>query len=213
MPVRGNRYEAKQLGELRYHGRPCKHDGTTERYTRNGGCVECHMKDRSRNPERAKAREKAWRDANPEKAKAPGKRWRAANRHKINPTQNNWRHLNPDKITASNKASKRRRYSQILAENANRRARKRTRTPLWAQAPEMKSIIKKVYRDSCESGLTVDHIIPLSGCCDCEAVGLHVPANLHLLPKTINSSKRDRCLDCFVAIYHVSETQTPGVLV
>jgi hypothetical protein len=38
---KGNREKAVVAGDVRYHGKPCKVCGETEKYTLNGGCCAC----------------------------------------------------------------------------------------------------------------------------------------------------------------------------
>lgn len=63
-----------------------------------------------------------------------------------------------------------------------RRMNIKQRTPAWADL----SKIKEIYREARESGLSVDHIIPLRGKI---VSGLHVHNNLQILPGSVNSSK------------------------
>ena len=53
--------------------------------------------------------------------------------------------------------------------------------------------------DAKRLGMTVDHRIPLAGCRVCKRKGLHIESNWALLPKPVNSSKGNRCMDCYMA--------------
>ena len=64
-------------------------------------------------------------------------------------------------------------------------------TPQWLTREQLAQIAS-VYQQAVESGLTVDHIVPLKG----KSVrGLHVPWNLQLLPGSLNYSKNNRFED------------------
>lgn len=66
-----------------------------------------------------------------------------------------------------------------------REAAKLQRVPPWADLDK----IKEVYRLAAESGMTVDHIVPLQGKL---VSGLHVHNNLQLLAGHENSSKGNK---------------------
>ena len=71
------------------------------------------------------------------------------------------------------------------ARCARRRACKLNATPSWL-TKDHKSEILSLYKEAQETGMHVDHIIPLRGNCVC---GLHVPWNLQLLAPKENMSK------------------------
>src|ERR1035437_7765743 len=78
-----SRAEAVAIGASRYFtGLPCKHGHVAERQTANASCFGCmRVFDHARNaanPEKNRARVRAWRAANPEKHRE----WEAANREK-----------------------------------------------------------------------------------------------------------------------------------
>lgn len=80
--------------------------------------------------------------------------------------------------------------------SAKRRASIIERTPKWL-SPEQLQQIKQFYIDAKDlqwlsdptDVLSVDHIIPLNGKI---VSGLHVPWNLQILPKSLNSKKRNK---------------------
>jgi len=98
----------------RYHGKPCKKCGGTERYTSNRTCVPCSRADdthrRLANPEAARAVRAAWRQANPEASRAATAAWKKAN---------------PE---------------ADCAQVAKRRASQLQRTPPWADLSAIKAI-------------------------------------------------------------------------
>lgn len=149
---------------------------------------------RHRNKERANSSRKAWAKNNPEKRKATLERYfeenqekerlraveyRAKNRLKTNAAAANWSRNNPGTRNAI---------------TARRRAAKLLRTPKWltdADYLEMRLIYEFAQCVEIATGIPhhVDHIIPLQG----ELVsGLHVPANLQILPSSENCAKSNR---------------------
>lgn len=77
------------------------------------------------------------------------------------------------------------------AQVAKYKAVKSKRTPQWSDLDAIAAIYQECARVSKETGVPhhVDHILPLRG----ELVsGLHVPANLQILPAEDNMSKGNR---------------------
>lgn len=72
-----------------------------------------------------------------------------------------------------------------VAYNCVRRTRLKQSTPPWAD----KKAIRAFYARARESGLEVDHIIPISG--DLVS-GLHAPNNLQMLSRSENARKNNR---------------------
>lgn len=80
--------------------------------------------------------------------------------------------------------------------NGNRRAKLLERTPKWLtdehwkQIQEFYSLCKELqWLSDPTDPLSVDHIVPLQGK---NVSGLHVPWNLQILPKSLNSKKRNK---------------------
>lgn len=77
--------------------------------------------------------------------------------------------------------------AKVMLDNANRRAAKICRTPVWADKAEISAVYERAAKLRA-SGVDfhVDHEIPLQG----ELVsGLHVSSNLRLLPRRHNLRK------------------------
>lgn len=77
--------------------------------------------------------------------------------------------------------------AEYLERAARRRALKLKATPGWLTA-EDKQTFKDIYLEAGYFGYHVDHIIPLKSKVVC---GLHVPANLQILPPFENLSKNN----------------------
>jgi hypothetical protein len=72
--------------------------------------------------------------------------------------------------------------SFVAAKGAARRSAKLQRTPPWADLQR----IKQIYSLARQSGMVVDHIIPLQGRL---VSGLHVPENLQIMSALDNMKK------------------------
>lgn len=181
----------------------------------NPGKVRAQKKAwRAANHARVLAKDAAWRSANPEKVRVYSLKWYRANRERANARQAAYHVANKDKDRLRNLAwaaahpersairyaadPKRARAfcfawaqanpEKVCALTAKRRANRLRATPAWL-TPEQDTHILDWYRRAKERGLTVDHIIPLSGKMVC---GLHVPWNLALLSAVDNSKKGNR---------------------
>lgn len=188
--------EEKPLSE--FHKRQASPDGLRSR------CKPCHIADaglwqkqnlgkhkaktrewQQRHPEQFKAMKAAWRANNPDKVKAQRERWNARNPDKVKQKMRKWRAAHPEEARAASSAWARANPSRVVAGCAARRASKLQATPPWACIES----IKRVYAQAHAAGKVVDHIVPLRSKLVC---GLHVPANLQLLPLIENSAKGNR---------------------
>lgn len=113
---------------------------------------------------------KAWRERNRKKLRANQQRWCKEHQGRNAESQRIWRAEHPELHNARNKL---------------RECRKIRATPLWADTKD----IEQIYIRARESGMTVDHIVPLTSHLVC---GLHVPYNLQLLPLADNIRKKNR---------------------
>lgn len=84
------------------------------------------------------------------------------------------------------KKAKQKKDGDVYREQAaSYRARKAQRTPVWSD----RSVIRKIYKEAARRGLVVDHFFPLFGK---TVSGLHVPANLRLVPQKENDRKSNK---------------------
>jgi hypothetical protein len=169
--------ERKARGRLIYKGTCArcgvevirfKSDGVTDR------CDRCRSQDmyragRSRDPERGKRRYAKERDRH----LAHAKKWAKENRAKRRKIANAWHKRHRDKSSAA--------YYKYMAA-------KLQRIPPWADLGAIKMFYEIARRVTQCTGIRfeVDHIYPLRGRGSC---GLHVPTNLRVIPKSMNSRK------------------------
>lgn len=149
------------------------------------------------NRERCRQYNKAYYEANKEQVSAAGKEYYKNNKTKVN-----------KKVSERYEANKQARNLQIReyqitnrdkynALASKRRAAQLFRTPKWLSKSQQKeieyfySLAKELqWLSNPTDPLTVDHIIPLQGK---NVSGLHVPWNLQILPRAVNSRKFNKC--------------------
>lgn len=99
-----------------------------------------------------------------------------------------WSERNPERTKQSRKESAKRYLRDkrwaVYATNALRRAAEKSAVMKWGQEG-----IRELYKEAVETGMEVDHIIPLRGKTVC---GLHVRNNLQLLSASENYSKGNK---------------------
>ncbi len=127
---------------------------------------------------------KKWEKSRRPIANQKMREYRERNREAILARRRELYALNSAKYSAMSAAWTRKNPHSNAARAALRRARLRNACPPWADL----SAILEVYAKAKESGMTVDHIIPLAGKTVC---GLHVDYNLQLLTKSQNCSKKN----------------------
>ena len=143
-----------------------------------------------KNPEEAKAWQRAYYYANKEKIKA----YSEANKEKLRANAKAHHEANKEKRKAQKKAWEQANKDKRSAISANRRSAKLNRTPSWLTKEDLgkiKEFYKEAQRLREETGEEwhVDHIIPLQG----ENIsGLHVLDNLQIIRATENLSKQNR---------------------
>lgn len=199
--------QARARGEKRVHtGKPCKRGHICDRFSDNGGCVECcavqakeshkrrrlagldmrgyHRQWYAKNAEKCCQSSRNWRAANPDKTKAQLAKWERENRQKRLEIRRRRAALKRGDINAWHTAWRKANRPKMRAKNAIRKARKLMATPSWVD----KKALVLVYQE-CPIGMHVDHIVPLKGKTVC---GLHVPWNLQYLTPEQNLAKGNR---------------------
>ena len=179
-------------------GKPCKKGHTTGRYTVSRKCVQCAkdaaMAWNNANPEQFKANLQRYRDAHPDRLSDQYRAWRVNNPDKVKTKNSNWQTANWRKFLDISAEWKRRNRGHVNAKCAERRHAKALRTPSWLAEQDFTDMAKfYTLADelSCAYGFPwhVDHIIPLRGKF---VSGLHVPANLQVIPGSDNMRKGNR---------------------
>jgi len=199
------RQVAKEKGLKTYlSGKPCKRGHTTPRHTATGSCIECHRmislgwkkthtesckaydaKRNATNPSRGNAYKSAWKQRNAAANKALNDAYRLNNKDKVLAACKTWRKANKEKAKAMAKSWRLRNRDKVVAQVNRRRCKRISATPFWADHTK----INLIYKQAVESGLTVDHVIPLIHELVC---GLHVHFNMQLLTLSENSSKGNK---------------------
>ena len=137
-------------------------------------CVLTYTKEQHKaNPGPRRARALAWQIANPERVAERSRQWRAKNAERRAEVCREWNARNQDKRAA-----------------AVARRRARIFTPSWADRAAIADFYKEAKKIEKETGVKhhVDHIVPLNSPLVC---GLHVPANLQVIPASQNVLKRN----------------------
>lgn len=173
---RGLRYDAWLKGNSHYFtGKPCKQGHIEKRITSNGCCVECA---RLKIAIKRKKETSAQRQLRLQLAVIRSAQWRQDNPEHANTkiVKIKWKKENPIKVYAA---------------NANQRAARLQRVPLWLTKTQHKQI-EQFYWEAAEISKLVgepyhvDHIVPLQGK---TVSGLHVPWNLQILHAKENLKK------------------------
>lgn len=140
-------------------------------------CIQCAsiMKQKPQNEHMSCA--KCW-------SKELGRRYYEKNRSARDAYTKKWKLENLERARQYLRDHYKNNKSKYREKDAYRRAREVQATPAWADREEL----RKIY-DSCPKGYHVDHIVPLNNPNVC---GLHVPANLQVIPATENLKKSNK---------------------
>ena len=158
------------------------------------GCVECSHRHATQwqkdNPEKVKAKGRAYREANREIVNAKHRAWRKANPEKSYALTADWRARNATKVKATKSQWRKRQVAEVNEAQMRRYAAKRQRTPKWADREKILDVYRLCARFrklGCD--FEVDHVIPLQGKNVC---GLHVHNNLEIIEARTNRSKSNQ---------------------
>lgn len=186
-----SRKEAKARGLARYFtGVACRHGHIAERLVSNWVCMVCACEKAHRqyvtDPEGREAKKAA-----DQKRRAYFERYRKQHRDRYINHAVQWREKNQDHAKALAKEWKAANKDKISASEARRHATKRNATPAWSEREAIEAIYALCQFMTTSTGVLhhVDHIVPLRGKTVC---GLHVAANLQVIPATVNLSKNNR---------------------
>ena len=146
---------------------------------------------RAANPEKHKAATLAWRTANKERFAAMKRAYRAANAQHVKTYRKAQYDLNRERELLGMKAWKRGNPGKNAEYVTKRQAAKIQAIPPWADLTAIGEIYEArvAAQELFEIPVHVDHTVPLISKLVC---GLHVEANLCLLPGPENSRKSNR---------------------
>lgn len=136
------------------------------------------------NAERKKEMDRIWRENNSERKRQQNREYARINSKKKVANVAKWRRENKEKSNAYRRA-----------EMATRRARIKKAMPPWASMEDIHEVYREAARVSAETGVPhdVDHIIPIAGR---RACGLHIAANLRVIPASENRKKSNKETEC-----------------
>jgi hypothetical protein len=168
--------EARELGLPTYFtGKPCPKGHIAERRTANRRCVTCDKQDTN---EYCKRRYQE----NVDVERAYRRQHYQQNRQSyIDASRRNAKPYVRKTEGIRDKSFQSGYWSAKVAEH---RAKKKQRTPSWANLAEIED-----FYNACPPGYEVDHIVPLNGK---NVSGLHVLNNLQYLTRSANASKGNR---------------------
>jgi hypothetical protein len=190
--------EAKALGEKRYFtGEPCRRGHVAERFASTRQCAEClvqHKADWRGSPENAAkdlAYSRAYNAENWEDRKRAAREDYHDNREQRIAQHAAWREENRDSVLAYSRAYKTANKAWNVAHANAYRARKLCAVPPWADMKAIERLYEEARRMTEETGVIheVDHIFPLKGK---HVSGLHVEANLQVIPAQLNRRKYNK---------------------
>jgi 5-methylcytosine-specific restriction endonuclease McrA len=127
------------------------------------------------------------------------KEYAVNNKEKIAQHKRDYFKRHPERVMAANRNWTKSNPGTVNAKTRAYQAAKLKRTPPWLTKEHFKEI-EQFYTEAKElqwlsdptDPLEVDHIVPLQGNL---ISGLHVPWNLQILPKSLNASKSNKCLN------------------
>lgn len=197
-----SRKEAKIAGAVRYFtGKPCLNGHVAERQTSNGVCLACVAERKAvydktyriKHLEKLRAydRDRPKRKVRPEVVKAQKSRYYQRHKERLASAHAAYRATNKEKRIEYFKTYKKENAAQVAAWNAKRRAAEMQRTPAWLSSEDHWVISEAYALAATRTKLFgfqwhVDHILPLRGK---KVSGLHVPANLQVIPAVDNLRK------------------------
>ena len=143
------------------------------------------------NAEKNRLKCREWHFSNKEKVSARAAAYRKENLEKLRAYHKQWREANKEKLKAYHSAHVKANLDQYAERNRRREARKVNATPKWANRFFISEAYALAKLRTKMLGVVhhVDHIVPLKNKLVC---GLHVEANLQVIPSLENCVKNNR---------------------
>lgn len=146
------------------------------------------------NPDLVRSQERASRERHRASVLARKAKYRKENVAKILEYNRAYNARNPAVLGESRRRWVKKNPSSISERKAKRRAAELLAMPSWSDRVAIKRIYEecKEITRQCGGKWHVDHVIPLQGKTVC---GLHVPANLRVIPAEENAKKSNRLIE------------------
>lgn len=148
------------------------------------------------NKTKKRAQAKKWALANPDKIRNISKRMYRKNKDVVDQRTRQWQARNRDKVRASRRKNRINNPQKEVESRLKRKYGRKFATPRWLSRDDwhaMRLTYLEARKLTAEGNPhQVDHIVPIQGRDVC---GLHVPANLAVIPALDNQRKGNRT--CF----------------
>lgn len=143
------------------------------------------------NKPRHRARQKVWADKNREKQRAAVARWAREHPEQKRETNRVYAKGHRAERNAARDAYRRANLARDVIKVTTRKMRKMRAMPGWANASRIRQMYERAQKLSRTTSVPwhVDHIVPLRNAMVC---GLHVEANLQVIPAVANMKKGNR---------------------
>lgn len=178
-----------------FTGKPCPQGHVAKRNVTTRRCVTCQRLQTNRwrkaNSARVNAQSRERRANNLESVRAYSRKWQAAHREQGRAANRQWYADNREYEKARQKKMRESNPARYAEYASAYRAAKLSRTPAWADQDEIAGVYATAASRTRALGEPhhVDHVLPLAGK---TISGLHVHANLRIVPGTDNSRKSNK---------------------
>lgn len=185
-------FRHRSPGALRSDCKDCQNARARGAYQENREARLAYRREYcAKHPGKNAADSAAWRKKYPEKAAASDALKYIKHPGRAAAATAEWRLANPGRDAANHAAFRAAYPAKVNARNAARKAGQLQATPIWANLFFIEEIYDLAARRTKATGVEhhVDHIVPLRSKLVC---GLHVEANLAVIPAAQNIAKGNR---------------------